>query len=99
MIYIDFSEEEVNQLNYERYHDPHPLVQKRMEALYLKSQKLAHQDICRLCRISRTTLSLYLKTYLHGGIESLKQLAYLWTCQSIKSTPKNHRRIFPTKSS
>ncbi len=76
MIHINFSEEEINQLNYERYHYPHPLVQKRMETLYLKSQKLPHQEICRLCRISRTTLSLYLKTYFQGGIESLKQLSY-----------------------
>lgn len=76
MIYINFTTEEINQLNYERYYYPHPLVQKRMEALYLKSQKLSHQEICRLCHISRTTLSSYLKTYLNGGIESLKQLAY-----------------------
>ena len=76
MIYISFSEEEINQLNYQRYHHPHPLVQKRMEVLYLKSQNLSHQDICRLCRISRPTLSFYLKTYLDGGIESLKILAY-----------------------
>ncbi len=41
MIYINFSQEEINQLNYERYHYPHPLVQKRMEVLYLKSQKLS----------------------------------------------------------
>ena len=76
MIYINFSEEEINQLNYERYHHPHPIVHKRMEALSLKSQELSHQEICRLCRISRPTLSLYLKTYLIGGIESLKGLAY-----------------------
>ena len=76
MIKIDFSLEEINQLNYQRYHYPHPLVQKRMEVLYLKSQKLPHQQICQLCRISRATLSLYLKTYQSGGIESLKQLAY-----------------------
>ncbi len=76
MIYLNFSQEEINQLNYERYHYPHPIVQKRMEALYLKSQKLSHQEICRLCRISRPTLSLYWKTYLIGGIESLKRLSY-----------------------
>jgi transposase len=76
MIYISFSEEEINQLNYQRYHHPHPLVQKRMEVLYLKSQNLSHQEICRLCRISRPTLSFYLKIYLDGGIESLKILAY-----------------------
>jgi transposase len=76
MIEINFSEEEINELNYQRYHHPHPLVQKKMEALYLKSQRLSHQEICRLCRISRTTLSLYLKTYKNGGIESLKQIFY-----------------------
>ena len=94
MIYIDFSEEEVNQLNYERYHYPHPIVQKRMEALYLKSQKLPHQDICRLCRISRTTLSLYLKTYLNGGIESLKQLAYQGQSSQLNQHEKTIEEYF-----
>lgn len=47
-----------------------------MEALYLKSQKLSHPEICRSCSISKTTLSTYLKMYLDGGIESLKQLNY-----------------------
>ena len=47
-----------------------------MEVLYLKSQQLSHQQICQLCRISRATLSIYLKRYQSGGIESLKQLAY-----------------------
>jgi len=76
MIQIDFSEEEIDQLNYERYHYPHPLVQKRMEALYLKSQKLSHQKICQICRISKTTLIVYLKKYQEGGKESLKKLVY-----------------------
>ena len=76
MIQIDFSEEEIKQLNYERYHYPHPLVQKRMEALYLKSQKLSHQLICQICRISKTTLIVYLKIYKEGGREGLKKLGY-----------------------
>jgi transposase len=76
MIQIDFSEEEIKQLNYERYHYPHALVQKRMEALYLKSQKLSHQLICQICRISKTTLIVYLKIYKEGGREGLKKLGY-----------------------
>ena len=59
--------EEINQLNYERYHHPHPQVQKRMEVLYLKSQQLSHQEIRRLCQISKTTLVSYLKHYQQGG--------------------------------
>jgi transposase len=76
MIRIEFSAQEIEQLNYERYHHPHPQVQKRMEVLYLKSQGLAHQEICRLCQISKTTLVKYLRSYQQGGIEELKQLNY-----------------------
>ncbi len=76
MIYINFNQEEINQLNYERYHHPHPQVQKRMEVLYLKSQQLSHQEIRRLCQISKTTLVSYLKHYQQGGIEQLKYLNY-----------------------
>ena len=47
-----------------------------MEVLYLKSQGLAHQEIRRLCNISKTTLTTYLKQYLEGGTERLKQLDY-----------------------
>ena len=41
------------------------------------SQKsgIAHHEICRLCRISKPTLVVYLKQYQAGGIEQLKSLA------------------------
>ena len=54
MLKIDFTQEDIDKLHYERY--PHPLVQKKMEALYLKSQGIKHKDICSLRKISRTTL-------------------------------------------
>ena len=76
MIQINFTEEEIKKLNYERYNYPHPLVQKKMEVLYLKSQNLAHKQICQICCITRSTLSKYLKEYQRGGIESLKKLGY-----------------------
>ena len=73
MIEIGFTPEEIDALEYERYHHPEPKVQKKMEALYLKSQKVEHQDICRLCRLSEPTLVGYLKQYQEGGIEQLKK--------------------------
>ena len=76
MIQIDFSAEEIKQLYYERYHYPHPMIQKRMEALYLKSQKLSHQTICQICHLSKTTLIVYLRKYQEGAIEGLKTLGY-----------------------
>lgn len=84
MIKIEFTPEEIDALEFERYHHPDPKVQKKMEALYLKSQKVGHQDIGRLCRLSEPTLVAYWKQYQAGGIEQLKktdiraQLAH-WT--------------------
>ena len=40
MIHIEFTEEQINELKSERYHHPHPRVQRKMEALFLKSQGL-----------------------------------------------------------
>ena len=76
MIEIEFTEEEMQALNYERYHHPLPQVQRKMEALWLKSQKLSHKEICRLTGISSNTLRSYLRAYQQGGIEALKELNF-----------------------
>lgn len=76
MIQITFTPEEIQELHYQRYHHPHPRVQQKMEALYLKSQGLPHHQICDLCHISKTTLITYLKEYIQGGIEALQQRRY-----------------------
>jgi DNA-binding NarL/FixJ family response regulator len=55
MLKIDFSEQDVQQIKRLRYEDPHPRVRRRMEVLWLKSQGLAHQEICRLAGISGNT--------------------------------------------
>ena len=41
-IQLTFTPEIQAALNYERYHHPVPLVQRRMEVLWLKSHGLAH---------------------------------------------------------
>ena len=56
MIPIDFTPQDIDALHHERFHHPHPRVQLKMEAVYLKSQGLPHHDICRLARISENTL-------------------------------------------
>jgi transposase len=76
MIQIEFTQEQIDELDYERYHYPHPKVQRKMEAVYLKSQGLSSAEICRLCRICKTTLVTYLRQYQEGGIERLKELGY-----------------------
>ena len=76
MLRIDFTGEDIEKLHYEKYHYPHPLVQRKMEVIYLKSQGLAHQDIRTLCQISKTTLTKYIRQYKKGGVEELKKLEY-----------------------
>ena len=61
MIQLAFSEADKQALHYERYHHPHPRVQQRMEALWLKSQGVPHHQIAQLCAISANTLRSYLK--------------------------------------
>jgi len=77
MIKIEFTPAEIKALEHERYYYPDPKVQKKLEAVYLKSQGLEHQEICRLCGMSKTTLVSYLKQYQEGGIERLKQTKYV----------------------
>ena len=76
MINIDFTEEETKTLDYERYHHPHPRVQRRMEALWLKSQNMSHKQICRITGISPNTLTGYLRKYQEHGIEGLKEVNF-----------------------
>jgi len=76
MIKIEFTEAEKKALSYERYHHPHPRVQRKMEALWLKSQAITHKEICRLTGISKPTLCSSLKDYSEGGIEKLKEINF-----------------------
>ena len=76
MLRLEFSESDQQALNYERYHHPHPRVQQRMEALWLKRQGIPHHQIARLCGISGNTVRAYLKQYQAGGIDALKQLSF-----------------------
>jgi transposase len=62
-------------LNYERYHHPMPLVQRRMEALWLKSHELPHGQIAQLVNSTENTLRDYFQLYLAGGVERLKEVA------------------------
>ena len=73
---LEFTEETIKELRYERYHHPHPRVQRKMNVLYLKSQEIAHKDIKRLEQISENTLLGYLREYQEGGVERLKEIRF-----------------------
>jgi transposase len=101
MLHIDFTPQDIDALHSQRFHHPHPRVQRRMEAVYLKSQGLLHQEICRLIRISENTLRSYLRQYQEGGIERLKRLDWAGTTSELdehRRSLEDHFRENPPRS-
>jgi transposase len=101
MIQIAFTEAEIAALDYERYRHPSPQVQKRMEVVYLKSQGVSHQEIARLCRISRQTLVTILHLYQQEGIERLKCFHFAGQPSALnqhQSTLEAHFRAHPPRT-
>jgi transposase len=76
MIRIEFSAAAIEQLQTERWTHPDPRVQRRLHALYLKSQGYAHQEIGRIVKVSAKTLRSFLRKYQADGIEGLKAMNY-----------------------
>jgi transposase len=73
---IEFTSEIRETLNYERYHHPVPLVQRRMEVLWLKSHDLPHALIAKLAGVSENTIRDYFELFLAGGLEKLKEVHF-----------------------
>jgi transposase len=75
-IHLEISPEDLKEINYERYRHPVPLVQRRMEALWLKAHDLPHAQIATLVNISENSLRDYFRLYEEGGLEKVKEV--LW---------------------
>lgn len=73
---LKFTSEIQEALNYERYHHPVPLVQRRMEVLWLKSHNLPHALIATLAGVSENTMREYFRLYAEGGLEKLKEVNF-----------------------
>lgn len=69
---LEFTPDTLAILNDERYSHPVPIVQRRMEALWLKSHHLPHAQIAKLVGICENTLRSYLELYQQGGVENLR---------------------------
>ncbi len=73
---IEFTPEIIDTLNHERYHHPVPLVQRRMEALWLKSHNLPHGLIATLVGVSENTIREYFQLFIEDGTEKLKEVDF-----------------------
>jgi transposase len=75
-IQFEFTPEILKELYYHRYNHLAPLVQRRMEALWLKAHGLPHAQIAELVGVSENTVREYFELYKQGGVEKLKELNY-----------------------
>ena len=73
MLRLTLSEEDIKELDYQRYHHPHPRVQRKMEALLLKAKGLPHHQIASCVGVCENTVHSYFKQYQIGGIEVLQK--------------------------
>ena len=73
-IQLTITPEIQEELNYQRYHYPVPMVQRRMEVLWLKSHGLAHEMIARLAGVSENSMRDYFRMYEAGGVDKLKEV-------------------------
>jgi len=73
---LDLTPEILKEIHEQRYHHPAPLVQRRMEALWLKGHHLPHGQIAELVGVTENTLRAYFALYQQGGLEKLKELNY-----------------------
>jgi transposase len=76
MVSVQFTEEDRQALNFERFHYPDPRVQQKMEVVWLVSQGLNRMEVARLAGVSVRTVRRYVKRYKQGGIEALKRSEY-----------------------
>ena len=74
MITITCSAAAIKAWRHGRVQHPAPRIQGRLEALYVRSQRVAARAIPRLCGLSQASVHRDLKAYVTGGMAPWKHL-------------------------
>lgn len=95
---LRLSSEELNKLNYERYHYPCPIVQKRLHSIYLKaSMGYSNEIISKIIGAHRNSISQWIKTYQQGGYDAIIQVGYGTNRSDLDNHSSSIKELF-TKS-
>ena len=86
MIQVEFTEQDLKAIEYERFYHPVPRVQRRMEVLWLKSQGLPHKQIAKLAGVCDNAVTKYLRLYQNGGLDEVRKTNFYQP----KSEMENH---------
>ncbi|GHV09005.1 hypothetical protein FACS1894160_4220 [Bacteroidia bacterium] len=78
LIQMNLSEEEIRVLNYKRFREETPILQKRLHAVYLKSQmSLSNESIGLILDAHRNSVDRWIHSYLESGLSGLLSLNYV----------------------
>jgi transposase len=71
-----FDADTLSQIRHDRFHHPHPRVQRQMEVLWLKAHGLTHQEIAKLADSSPRSVQRYLDEFEAGGLDQVRRLTW-----------------------
>jgi transposase len=71
-----FSPEVLAEIRHDRYHHPHPRVQRKMEVLWLKSRGLTHAAIAEFAGVAPRSVQRYLDEFEQGGLDRVRRLGW-----------------------
>src|SRR4051812_12321032 len=71
-----FSEDDLAVIREQRFCHTRPHVQRKLEALWLKSKGVPHTEIARLTGSGRRTVQRYLSEYLEGGLAATLEVRF-----------------------
>lgn len=95
MYILNCSEAEIQELNYERYNYPSPLVQKRLHVVYLRATtKLTNKMISEIVDRHPNTITKDVKCYLSEGIKGLKEVGYGTNSSDLLNHKKTIEKFF-----
>ena len=89
MRHFEFSRDVLAEIKRDRFKHPDPLVQRRMEVLWLKAHGVTHVRIAELAGLCRATVQRILDQYQAGGLASVRM--FYWHVSTSALTP--HRQL------
>lgn len=97
MLTLNFSEEEIQRLKYEKNFNPCARIRKRSHAGYLKmSHKMSNEAIARIVCCHRNSVDRWIKLYQSGGISSLMATNYYCPISTLE--PALHPPFIPSNT-
>lgn len=101
MIHIFISAEDLQKINSLRFTETDPIINRRLHALFFKSQNIKHQTICEYADISPGGLIKILKRYSRGGLEEVMRMNWKprrAVLDDHQELIKKHFREYPPES-